>query len=113
MRRFYGLVWSVCLAACGTPDDPCEAMCDAAAALYEGCLVEWGVSWDQAGFDGQLGFLESCDTWAWELRVLEEDAQEAGAVDAICRERSALFESGTCDDYTSNDWDALPWEAGD
>ena len=62
-------------------------------------------------------FLDSCETWAWELRLLEEDAldqgviDEIGQVDATCRQRQAAFmaDDATCDTYTGIDWNDAPW----
>lgn len=101
------------LGACAEQADPCVPMCRAAADLYGGCLEGWGVEWTSAGYDDEEHFLESCETWAWSTRVLEEDAGESGQIDAICRDRRALFEDGECADFTSTDWSALPWQPDD
>ncbi len=97
--------------------DPCEAMCRAAAELYGSCLQDWGAGWESAGYDDEPDFLDSCETWAWEMRLLEEDAlqqgviDEKGQVEATCTERRAAFESdaATCSTYTSIDWNDAPW----
>ena len=108
------------LALAGCADDapdPCARMCDAAAALYGGCLEEWGAGWEAAGYEDDRDFLGSCETWAWQLRVLEEDAvetgeiAEGGQVDAVCRERAADLsaEDAACEAFTSLDWHTPPW----
>ena len=97
--------------SCEPVDDPCTSMCTSASALFAECLTEWQLSWEQAGFAGEEGYLENCETWAWELRLLEVDAGETGQVDAICQERADLFMDGTCEDYTAVDWNTPPWES--
>ena len=104
------------LVACAGPEpDPCEPMCEEAAALYGGCLEEWGLQWSDAGYEDQAHYLESCSTWAWELRELEAAAVErgelsrSGRVDAVCVEREELFASGSCEDYTAINWSEPLW----
>lgn len=106
--------------ACSEPPDPCDDMCAAAAALYGGCLAEWGVEWSAAGYEDERDFTDACTTWAWEMHILEADAVErgvkgaAGATDALCEERTTLFSSAdvTCTDYTGIDWNTTPWGEG-
>lgn len=108
--------WSpllVALVSCGAEPDPCTPMCAAATALYGGCLESWGVEWTSAGYDDEAHFTESCETWAWSSRLLEEDAGKSGEIDAVCRERRVLFEEGECSDFTSTDWSTLPWQPVD
>ncbi|HCH65195.1 MAG TPA: hypothetical protein DFR83_20490 [Deltaproteobacteria bacterium] len=109
MRWFHSLSLFL-LIGCSTPPDPCDPMCEAAANLYGGCLEDWGAEWTSAGYDDEAHFLESCQTWAWSTRLLEADAEESGQINAVCRERQALFTDGTCTDFTSLDWSALPWQ---
>lgn len=106
------------LAACGDDaPDPCDRMCAAAASLYGGCLEEWGAGWEAAGYEDDRDFLGSCETWAWELRLLEEDAVKTGEiardgqVDAVCRERAAALsaEDAACEAFTGLDWHTPPW----
>lgn len=99
------LVWS-----CAETPDPCVPMCDAATALYGGCLETWGVEWTSAGYEDEAHFQESCETWAWTSRLLEEDAGKDGQIDRVCRQRRALFDEGECSDFTGIDWSQLPWE---
>lgn len=104
------------LLACAVEAPPaCDAMCSSAAELYGGCLEDWGVGWEAAGYADEDDFLNSCSTWAWEMQVLEEDAVErgeaaGGEVAATCRERTALLEAedATCKTYTELEWEA-PW----
>lgn len=108
--------WSVFLSLCGIlgcaePPDPCAPMCAAATELYGGCLADWGVAWSSAGYEDAEDFRETCDTWAWQTRILEEEAGKSGQIDGLCRERRALFEAGSCDDFTGINWSELPWQS--
>ena len=98
------------LAACGAEPDPCTPMCAAATELYGGCLASWDMEWTSAGYDDATHFTESCETWAWSSRLLEEDAGRSGEIDTVCRERRETFEDGECEDFTRIDWSTLPWE---
>lgn len=120
MLRALGPVLLVgAVAACDrTPEpDPCAEMCNAAAVLYGGCLADWGAGWEAAGYSDEEDFLDACATWAWELRLLEQDAvdqgviDEAGQVDSTCEaRRDALSaDDATCSTYTSIDWNDAPW----
>ena len=90
--------------------DPCADMCVAAEQLYGGCLTDWGLDWTAAGYEDGDDFLDACDTWAWELRLLEEAAGESGTVDDACVEREALFIEGPCEAFTDTPWSDFPWE---
>ncbi len=107
--------------ACASPPDPCASMCDAAATLYGGCLADWGVGWEAAGYVDEDDFLGACQTWAWEQRLLEADAAdrgltEVGGVDATCTDRAASFDAAAadpdaldCNAYTGIDWNQPGW----
>lgn len=104
------------LAACADPPDPCAPMCAEAAALYGDCLADWGVGWDAAGYEDAADYEGRCTTWAWEARLLEEDAvdrgvAEPGEIDAVCDERLAALsvDEPTCDVVTSMEW-TVPWD---
>lgn len=110
------------LLGCAAEPDPCLAMCDAAAGLYGSCLADWGVGWEAAGYVDEDDFLDGCETWAWELRILEAEAvrrdelDQAGAVDGLCEQREvALTEAAAdpddleCSAYTEIDWNEPPW----
>lgn len=106
------------LLACAPQTPPaCEAMCASAAALYGGCLADWGADWSAAGYDDEADFLDACATWGWELAVLEQDAVKRGALEAtgpaadLCALRDDAFsaDDATCATYTETDWGALPW----
>lgn len=96
----------------------CDRMCDAATAVYGACLEPAG-GWAAGGYDDAADFTGSCETWAWEMRRLEADAVERGALDAAgalaaaCRVRAeALSDDGaTCDTFTDVEWHTPPWEA--
>ena len=109
------------LAACAVEaPKACDPMCSSAAELYGGCLEDWGVGWEGAGYEDREDFVDACDTWAWEMHVLEEDAvdrgvaSDVGAVDAACEDRDAAMRApdATCDAYTGVDWNEPPWEEG-
>jgi hypothetical protein len=93
-------------------------MCAAAAGLYGECLTSWGADWEAAGYADEDDFLEACETWSWEMSLLENDAVDqgnetaSGSVVAACRERKDSFAAhdATCDAYTGTDWNARPWE---
>ena len=86
-----------------------------ATALYGGCLEDWGVDWDAAGYADEEAFEGSCATWAWEMQLLEDDATErgeasGGELEALCVERRDALsdEDATCQTYTDLEWGA-PW----
>jgi len=93
-------------------------MCVAAADLYGACLEDWSADWASAGYADRDDFLDGCQTWAWEMSLLEEDAVEGGLAGAegatarACteRERSMTAEDAVCEDYTGVDWNERPWE---
>ncbi len=106
--------------ACETPaPSACTDMCGSAAALYGGCLEDWGVDWSAAGYEDEDQFLASCATWIWEMSLLEADALERGEIEQegwlgpVCAERHAAFsaEDATCEAYTGVDWNDTPWQA--
>lgn len=111
------------LLACARAPDPCTDMCGSAATLYGGCLESWGLGWSAAGYADQADFLDRCQTWAWEERLLEAravrqgQAGAEGSVDATCTERDAAFTAAAADPealqcavYTDIAWDEAPWE---
>jgi hypothetical protein len=94
------------LFACGGLPDPCEQMCEAAAQVYGRCLTAEGLDWNAAGYEGIEDYLDACDTWAWEKRLIEDtDPLEEGRLDAVCRSRTSKLEGGGCQDYYDIDWD--------
>jgi len=119
MQHLTVLVLST-LAACAPDEAPpaCVSMCEAAATLYGGCLTDWGANWEAAGYADERDFLGACETWAWEMSLLEGDAVEQGDPTAegslvrTCRERADAFSEAdaTCDAYTGIDWNARPWQ---
>jgi len=83
-------------------------MCAQAEVRYGSCLDGWGLSWDAAGYEDAADFQDACLTWVWEMGLLEADAGETGVVDSVCEDRSLVFSSGTCDDFTSVNWSTYP-----
>ncbi len=86
---------------------PCTAMCSDAAVLYGGCLEDWGLDWFAAGYDDERAFLESCDTWAWEVQQI--NGRDAPWLRNTCVDRRDAFSApdAVCDDYTSIDWNDI------
>jgi len=105
------MVLLLTLLACDTGPDPCEQLCERAAAQECGCLEQWGADWSDVGYASQEDYFQSCRIWAWELRLLEEDAQQQG-LDAHCREWSRALRASPmrCDDWSAADWSEAPWE---
>ena len=106
------LLWPAC-----ADQDPCPQMCSDATGVYGGCLSSWGADWQDAGFLDARAYFHSCETWVWEMRLLEREARargkvdQLGHVDAFCVDISEqLTHSGaTCDDWTAIDWETQPW----
>lgn len=111
------------LAGCDEPEAPasCARMCAAASTLYGGCLTDWGVDWDAAGFDDEDAFLNSCSTWGWQMSLLQDAALEDGTLDdpgwleATCTEREVAMsaEDASCSAYTDIEWNNAPWSPED
>lgn len=107
-------------AGCGPqPDADCAPMCAAAAAAYGACLgAEPGAKeggeprWADAGYDDEQGFLDACDTWAWEQRLLARAAEGRRAgeakVSAACADRAAALDGAEapCAAFLAIDWSA-------
>jgi len=100
----------------------CRQMCSAAASLYGGCLEEWGVDWEAAGYDDEDAFVESCTTWSWEMSILSEHALEEELPGAsedwlveTCATRRDAFsaDDATCSAYTDIEWNNVPWSPDD
>lgn len=107
---------SLLLLACGRDPDPCVEMCAAAAPLQAACLEAGGLEWASTTYEDEQDYVERCETWAWELRLLERDAGERGAVDRVCDEREAALaaaledpEAPDCDVLAGIDWGEMPW----
>ena len=91
-------------------DDPCDAMCAEAAEVYTHCLEDWDADWNAAGYSDEADFIDACDTWVWEMRLIAEEHGDADTVDATCTERAERFSEGQCNDFTDIDWNDMPWE---
>ena len=116
MSRLLGLLGLLGLLSCAQDPDPCDDMCAVAASVQCSCLDEWEADWTDIGYRDQAGFFGSCQTWAWEMRLLEEDAlsrgevEALGAVDRSCESRTSVLEDAQgCDDWTAIDWSTTPW----
>lgn len=100
------------LSACAAPD-PCAPMCAAAASAYGACLDPDGEGgappdWAAANYDDRRGFLDACDTWAWEQRLIAEEEGEPDRVDAACAQREEALRSAAdrCAAFSSLEWSA-------
>jgi len=97
--------------------DPCAAMCSASTRVYGACLEQWEASWEAAGHADARAYFHSCETWAWEMRLLERHAkkegqsQHTGAVDSVCQQHEAdlLESSDPCATWVDFDWENQPW----
>jgi hypothetical protein len=90
-------------------------MCTEAAAAYGACLTEAPGSspaWENAGYNDEQGFLDACDTWAWEQRLLARAAEGRrrgdAKVNAACAEREAALRGADdpCAAFNAEDWSA-------
>ena len=107
--------------ACAEEDIPvvCEQMCLSAASVYGECLAEWDVEWSATDYDDKQAFIHSCETWAWEMEKLQNDAVRNGLIaetdwlKSTCTERHALLskDESICSDYTDIDWNNTPWDS--
>ncbi len=93
-------------AACAAEPDPCAPMCEAAADAYAACLEGWGADWPAAGYEDRADYVDRCATWAWEMRLLADEA----AVDATCERRAADLAGAEdpCAAWQAIDWDTVP-----
>jgi len=109
------LFWLL-LSSCSTPEI-CDDMCKVAADMQESCISEWTAQWTDIGYTGKSDYKHACETWAWEMHLLEGDAQKAGnqsasdATEEICLERLEWLQSESldCDAWQSIDWNGTPW----
>ena len=117
-RRGRNLGTLLLVTACGQEQVPgvCGDMCVSATVLYGACVQEWGASFEDAGYSSAQGFLESCDTWAWQRALFEKAALKDGVLEAsgwleeTCEQGLSLFDApdALCSDYFSFDWQAVP-----
>jgi hypothetical protein len=104
------------LMGCSTAD-PCAKMCSSATRVYGACLETWDASWTAAGYADARDYFHACETWAWELRLLEREAKRDGEIDAlgqveaVCelREAALMEPNSQCDTWSDIDWETLPW----
>lgn len=102
-----------------SPPASCDALCVAAAEHQRACLVEWGVEWDAAGYEDEADFLLSCQTWAWEMSLLEADAvangvlAQPGTLAETCTDWTTAYAETdmTCASELPVDWHTPPWLA--
>ncbi len=107
------LYWLL-LSSCDPAVDACDGMCQAAANAQEACLSEWEAQWVDFGYADKPDYLNACDTWAWEMDLLQKDAQPNDATSTaqeICLERHNWLgsETFTCESWLSIDWNETPW----
>ena len=98
------------LPACADPADPCAPMCAAAAAAYGACLDPDGAGpdWEAAGYDDRQAFVDACDTWAWEQRLIADAEGAPDRVDAACAQRDDALRSAAdpCAAFSGMEWSA-------
>ena len=95
----------------------CDTMCQAATDLYGGCLADWGVDWTAIGHADEQAFLASCETWGFEMALLQADAiqrdelSDNDALEDACTQREAAMtaDDATCSTYSDIDWNNVPW----
>lgn len=104
MRRFLPLVLAL-LGGCapGVPE-ACPEMCLEAAALYGGCIEEWGLDWPAVGYEDERAYVHSCETWAWEARLLTRDEPDWLGATCLARRDAFAEPEATCEDYAAVDW---------
>lgn len=100
------------LHACAQPD-PCAPMCEAAAAAYGACLDSDGAGgappdWAAANYDDRRDFLDACETWAWEQRLIAEEEGAPDRVDAACAQREEALRAAAdpCAAFSAMEWSA-------
>lgn len=99
------------LSACAAGPDPCAELCALAAERKGSCLAEDGLDWSAAGYEDEADYAASCETWAWEQRLLAEEAgADPESVDRTCAAREAALEQGGCEALTAIDWNDPAWE---
>ena len=108
------------LLGCVTATTPpaCDDLCALAAARQETCLEDGGLDWSAMGYTDASDFDASCQTWLWELSLLEADATKqgdasaAGALRGTCIDWMAMLQDdrSTCAEVMELDWNTLPWD---
>jgi len=106
----------VLLYSCAQPD-PCPEMCSTSTQIYGGCLSAWGADWQDAGYEDANAYFHACETWVWEMRLIEKkaksngDIEALGHVDGYCEDVESKLSRPdvTCDDWTEIDWKNQPW----
>jgi hypothetical protein len=101
------------LSACADPADPCAPMCAAAASAYGACLDPDGEGaeapeWEAAGYADRQDFLDACDTWAWEQRLIADEEGAPERVDAACAQREDALRTAAdpCAAFSGMEWSA-------
>jgi hypothetical protein len=61
------MIW---LWACSS--SPCEGLCADAFAMQKLCVEERGLSLEEVGYESESDFKNACETWIWELELLDE-----------------------------------------
>jgi hypothetical protein len=106
------------LLSCVEAPEPCVDMCAEAAAVQCGCLESWGSDWSDIGMESQQDFYARCQTWAWEMALLEKDArsrgvlEDAGVLEDVCEERTEALQDPelSCEEWSAMDWSVTPWD---
>ena len=96
--------------ACDPAPEPCLAMCERVVAQECGCLAQWDAQWSELGYSDQEDYFEACETWVWQMRLLEEDAG-SDALDGHCQDWTETLDAGPmeCGQWAESDWSDIPW----
>ena len=91
----------------------CATTCATLLEAQQSCLDDLELEWTDLGHESPESFAHSCETWSWELAVLERDAVRRGeatkgAAADHCAERTAELGDASCIDLQRLDW-RVPW----
>jgi hypothetical protein len=87
--------------ACTVAAPACDPLCEEALPVFEGCLVQWGMTWgDAVGYADPEDFTAWCDTWVMEQRTLAKTSADPPAagdrLDARCTSIRGSFQDDPC-----------------
>ena len=85
-------------AACG--GDPCRQLCVSTAARLDGCLDEWGVTWEELDASSRSNWRSGCQA-EWEDVRADLEARELSPAEDQCTDAdedlAALTDAEACD----------------
>jgi hypothetical protein len=116
MRRWPPLLLSFgCLGCLGSPalEPQCEELCLTASALMSPCLTELEQSWENTIWLDENNYLESCNTWSWEMSLIARSADAPNNARELlagyCEEQNSQLATNSCEDLWALDWTTEPW----